>query len=173
MPIGEIPKFYGYCDWDVFIERLDQFFEVNDIDGDKKRAILLTSVSDDVYKTLRDICHPVPPKQKSYNELCALLTKQFVKKTSVFRERYAFYNTKQFKDENIADWFARIKNLSVNCKFGDRFETILLDRLISGLRSSAILERLCEEDDNQLTLQSAVEIATVKESSTKGSEHRS
>lgn len=167
--IGEIPKFCTYDDWQVFTERLEQFFEINDVAEEKKRAILLTSISDDVYKTLRDVCHPLLPKQKTFDELCTLLNKQFVKKTSVFRERVTFYNTKQMKDESIASWFARIKKLSVDCKFGDRFDDILLDRFISGLKSNVILERLCEEDEDKLTLQSAVEIAITKESAVKES----
>lgn len=168
--IGEIPKFYSYSDdWQVFTERLEQFFEINDVAEEKKRAILLTSISDDVYKTLRDVCHPLLPKQKTFDELCELLNKQFVKKTSVFRERVTFYNAKQMKDESISSWFARIKKLSVDCKFGDRFDDILLDRFISGLKSNALLERLCEEDEDKLTLQSAVEIAIVKESAIKES----
>lgn len=166
--IGEIPKFYSqHDDWQVFTERLEQFFEINDVAEEKKKAILITSISDDVYKLLRDVCHPVLPKNKTFDELCELLNKQFVVKTSVFRERVTFYNVKQMKDENIANWFARIKKLSVDCKFGDRFDEILLDRFISGLRSSPILDRLCEEDEDKLTLQNAVEIAANKESSIK------
>lgn len=166
--IGEIPKFYSQeDDWQVFTERLEQFFEINDVAEDKKRAILITSISDDVYKLLRDVCHPVLPKNKTFDELCELLNKQFVVKTSVFRERVTFYSAKQMKNETISNWFARIKKLSVDCKFGDRFDEILLDRFISGLRSSPILDRLCEEDEDKLTLQNAVEIAITKESSIK------
>lgn len=166
--IGEIPKFYSQNDdWQVFTERLEQFFEINDVAEDKKRAILITSISDDVYKLLRDVCHPVLPKSKTFDELCELLNKQFVVKTSVFRERVTFYSAKQMKNETISNWFARIKKLSVDCKFGDRFDDILLDRFISGLRSSPILDRLCEEDEDKLTLQNAVEIAITKESANK------
>ncbi|XP_031630261.1 uncharacterized protein LOC116345209 [Contarinia nasturtii] len=166
--IGEIPKFDSRSDdWLVFTERLEQFFEINDVPEEKKKAILITSVSDDVYKTLRDVCHPVLPKNKTFDELCELLNKQFVVKTSVYRERVTFYNAKQMRDESIANWFARIKKLSVDCKLGDRFDDILLDRFISGLRSSPILDRLCEEDEDKLTLTNAVEIAINKESAIK------
>lgn len=166
--IGDLPRFNSqFDDWQVFTERLEQFFEINDVVEEKKKAILITSIGDDIYKTLRDVCHPTLPKNKTFDELCQLLNKQFVKKTSVFRERVSFYNTKQMKDESIANWFARIKKLSVDCRFGDRFNDILLDRFISGLRSPVILERLCEEDEDKLTLQSAVEIAITKESAVK------
>lgn len=151
----------------MFKERLEQFFEINDVKDEKKRAILITCISDDVYKTLRDVCHPTLPKEKSFEELCELLAKQFLVKTSVFRERFNFYNTKQSKDESIAGWFARLKKLSVDCKFGDRFDDILLDRFISGLKQGPILDRVCEEDEGKLTLQQVVEIAITKESATK------
>lgn len=165
---GELPHFYGdHSDWNVFSERLEQFFEINDVPDEKKRAILITCVNDDVYKTLRDVCHPVLPKEKTYDELCALLNKQFVKKTSVLRERCNFYNAKQNSNETISAWFARIKSLSIDCKFGDRFDGILLDRFISGLRPSPVLDRLCEEDDEALTIQHALDIAVTKESATK------
>lgn len=163
--IGELPTFYaGSSDWQIYTERLEQFFEVNEIPAEKKKALLLTSVGDDTYKTLRDVCHPQLPKDKTFDELIELLNKQYVVRTSVFRVRVKFYLAKQDTHETIAQWFARIKNLSISCQFGDNTDSVLLDRFISGLRASAILDRLCEENDG-LTLQKAVEIATTKESS--------
>lgn len=165
---GELPHFYGdFGDWNVFSERLEQFFEINDVPDEKKRAILITCIGDDVYKTLRDVCHPALPKEKTFDELCELLNKQFVKKTSVFRERCNFYNAKQQANETISAWFARVKSLSIDCKFGERFDGILLDRFISGLKPSPVLDRLCEEDEDTLTIQQALDIAVTKESSTK------
>lgn len=167
--IGEIPVFYsGSSDWSVYTERLEQFFEINDIAAEKKKALLITSIGEDVYKTLRDVCHPVLPKGKTYDELIALLNKQFCIKTSVFRERVKFYTARQYPNETISLWFARIKKLSVDCKFGDQFETVLLDRFISGLRPTPVLDRLCEEDSG-LTLQQAVDIALNKESAVPAS----
>lgn len=168
--IGDLPRFHGeYDDWLVFTERLEQFFEINDVVEEKKKAILITSISDQIYKTLKDLCFPLLPKEKTFNELCELLNKQFVIKTSVIRERYTFYNAKQMAGESIANWFARIKKLSIDCKFGERFDAILLDRFLSGLRPSPIFDRLCEEDEDKLTVQLAYEIAINKESSIKDS----
>lgn len=167
--IGELPTFYsGHSDWQVYTERLEQFFEVNDIADDKKKALLLTSVGEDVYKTLRDVCHPQLPKSKTFDELIELLNKQFVVRTSVFRERVKFYTARQYANESIAQWYARLKKLSLDCKFGERFDAVLMDRFVSGLRPGAILDRLCEEDGDELTVQRALEIASNKESSAKG-----
>lgn len=168
--LGDMPYFYsGSGDWSVYAERLEQFFDVNDIPDEKKRAILLISISEEDYKTLRDVCHPTLPKEKTYAELFQLLNKQFTKKTSVLRERFNFYNAKQKSDETVTNWFARIKKLSIDCKFGEQFDDILLDRFISGLKPSAVLDRLCEEEVESLTLQGAVEIAANKESAVKES----
>lgn len=156
-------------DWLVYTERLEQFFEIYEIPAEKKKALLLTSIGEDIYKTLRDVCHPVLPKSKTYDELIDMLNKQFCIKTSVYRERMKFYNAKQFAHESISQWFARLKKLSIDCRFGNRFEAVLLDRFICGLRSSAILDRLCEAE-KKLTLQQAIEIAINRESSVKGDE---
>lgn len=86
---------------------------------------------------LRDICHPQLPKEKLYEELIRLLTQHFVE-----RDRVTFYTAKQEKMETVALWFARIKNLSIDCKFGDNSDGILMDQFISGLGSSSILDRL-------------------------------
>ncbi|KAF2898823.1 hypothetical protein ILUMI_07352 [Ignelater luminosus] len=42
----------------------------------------------------------------SYNSLCQELTQQFLKQTSVFRQRCQFYNLKQTPMETVNDWFA-------------------------------------------------------------------
>ena len=165
--IGEMPRFWDEVfGWDVFIERLEQFLEVNDVPENKKKAILISCITDDAYKALRDVCHPDLPKNKSYEELSEILRKQFDQKTSVLRKRREFYNAKQTM-EPISYWYRCITWLATDCKFGDQFDTILLDRFISGMRPSPILDRLCEEDDGKLTLQQALEIAVIKEATIK------
>ncbi|XP_055686895.1 uncharacterized protein LOC129792136 [Lutzomyia longipalpis] len=163
--IGNIPEFTPYSDWKVYLERLEQFFLVNDIPDEKRNAILISVIGNDTYKTLRDLCHPALPKDKTFQELCELMDKQFGPQISVFRERNKFYQAKQYDYEGVSQWFARIKTLSVDCKFGETLEAILLDRFISGLRNPAVLDRLCEENESTLTLNKAVEIAVNKESS--------
>ncbi|XP_055306888.1 uncharacterized protein K02A2.6-like, partial [Sitodiplosis mosellana] len=65
-------------------------------------------------------------------------------------------------DERVASWFARVKRLSLDCKFvaGD-LERIVLDKFVVELPSK-IFEKLCEEDET-LTLQTALKKAMMKE----------
>lgn len=161
---GQIPEFYGDGDdWNVYYERLEQFFSVNDIPEDKRSAFLISVIGSYTYKTLRDLCHPVLPKDKPFEELCEQLRRQFSPQISVFRERSKFYNSKQEAFENVSTWYAKVKKLSVNCKFGSNLDLVLLDKFITGLRSGPILDRLCEEIET-LTLREALDIAVNKES---------
>lgn len=144
MVIGIIPIFYSKnSDWLVYAEKLEQFVVANDISEEKKKAILLMSILQSDYKILRDVCHPILPKDKSFSQLIEVLNRLFVQRTSVFRERYNFYNARQNVDETIINWFTRIKNLSIDCKFDEQHDDILLDRFISGMAPSVILDRLC------------------------------
>lgn len=162
--IGNIPEFYcGSDDWNVYSERLDQYFEVNDIPDTKRSALLISVVGNEAYKTLRDLCHPDLPKNKPFEELCILLQKQYSPQVSIYRERIKFYKAKQESYENVSQWYGRVKTLSIDCKFGENLDTVLMDRFVSGLRNPMILDRICEEDET-LTLAKAVELAVNKES---------
>lgn len=162
--IGNIPEFYcGSDDWNVYSERLEQYFEVNDIPAEKRSALLISVVGNEAYKTLRDLCHPSLPKEKPFEELCLLLHKQYAPQVSLYRERIKFYRAAQEAYENVPQWYARVKTLSVDCKFGENLEAILLDRFVSGLKNALVLDRICEEDET-LTLAKAIELAVNKES---------
>ncbi|XP_053688497.1 uncharacterized protein LOC128737803 [Sabethes cyaneus] len=169
--IGSIPEFNGSVDdWNVYQERLEQFFEVNEIADNKRVALLISVIGGDSYKTLRDLCNPVLPKNKTFDELCTLLRKQYTPQVAIFRERTNFYNARQEDYENVTQWFGRLKKLSVDCKFGENLEAILLDKFVTGLRTGQIMDRLCEENES-LTLEHALELAVNKECAISGQSH--
>lgn len=163
--VGTIPTFsQSVDDWKTYSEILDQFFIVNGVDDEKKSAFLISCIGIETYKTLRDLCHPVLPKDKPFTELSEILRKQFSPQVAIFRERTNFYNAKQSPNENVTAWYGRLKRLSVDCRFGDTLEAVLVDKFITGLKIGQVLDRLCEENET-LTLQQAVDIAVNKECS--------
>uniref|UniRef100_A0A453Z3N7 Retrotrans_gag domain-containing protein n=1 Tax=Anopheles quadriannulatus TaxID=34691 RepID=A0A453Z3N7_ANOQN len=165
--IGTIPEFIVNCDdWNVYYERLEQFFEVNEIVPEKRSAFLISCIGSQAYKSLRDLCHPSLPKDRPFEELCELLRKQFSPQVAIFRERTHFYNATQSVGENVTQWYGRLKKLSVDCKFGSNLEAILLDKFITGLRPGQVLDRLCEENET-LKLEQALDIAVNKECAVK------
>ncbi|KAJ8914171.1 hypothetical protein NQ315_016250 [Exocentrus adspersus] len=140
-----VPKFlefsYESDDWEIYLERLDQHFTANNIGDEKiKTAILLSSIGQESYKLLRDLCIPDLPKTKAFEELCTLLNKQFGVHMSVWRERRKFHQLKQ-TDETITEWYAKIHSFSVHCKFGNNLNVFLKDKFVTGLTQGRVLNR--------------------------------
>ncbi|XP_053675811.1 uncharacterized protein LOC128726054 [Anopheles nili] len=170
--IGTIPEFsVNFDDWNVYYERLEQFFEVNEIPLEKRSAFLISCIGSQAYKSLRDLCHPSLPKDRPFDDLCELLRKQYSPQVAIFRERTHFYNATQSLGENVTQWYGRLKKLSVDCKFGSNLEPILLDKFITGLRPGQVLDRLCEENET-LRLEQALDIAVNKECAVKESAYQ-
>lgn len=144
--IGKLPEFKIHGEWFLYEERMEQYFETNMVDDKRRVAVLLTAVGEDVYNIFRDKCDPKTPASYPYEELVAIMCNQFAPGTSVFRKRNQFYELKQISSESINEWFFRVKNAAIPCKFGNLFDQILKDKFVSGLLHGAILDRVCEED---------------------------
>lgn len=170
--IVQYPPMYCYRngDWRVYVDKLDLYFEANDIVGDKRKAsILIMAITDEPYKMLADMCSPKEPIDFTYNELIGLMARHYVPQLSVFRERNKFYAAKQDDGgsvkETVTAWLARVRRMASTCQFGDNYDRVVLDRFICGMRPGLVLERLCEEGAaDGLTLERAFELAIIKES---------
>lgn len=156
-----------YCqryDWQVYIEKLDQYFDANDIVCDKRKvAVLLMATAEEEFQRLYNICSPKEPKDFTYTELTAMMAKQYVEQVSVYRERKRFYAAKRYEREMVAYWYARVKKNAVTCQFGASYERIVLDRFICGMRPGSVFDMLCDQDES-LTLERAYDLALTKES---------
>lgn len=74
-PIMGLEKFnFKKSEFVLFKERLEQTFIVNNVTGmERKRAILLSSLNEESYKLLRDLCTPISPALKSYEDIIKIL----------------------------------------------------------------------------------------------------
>ncbi|KAL9961177.1 hypothetical protein ACROYT_G030075 [Oculina patagonica] len=64
---GKLDEYNETEDWRHYIERVNYFFEANEItDPDNKRSIFLVSVGAKTYKLIRSLVAPEDPKDKSY-----------------------------------------------------------------------------------------------------------
>ena len=74
-----------------YVERLDQFFEANDLTGDgkatKRRATFLTVVGPGPYRLLRSLLSPAKPSDKTYDELVKKLTEHYIPYDKMLRDR--------------------------------------------------------------------------------------
>lgn len=167
--LGTIPTYNLYgnkIDWQIFEDQFNNYLYLNNIQYDNKKiSLLLLSIHEDMYNVVKWFSWPIEPInywQHNYAELCNVINGQFpVLKclSEAFCERLTFYSDEQQidNDESAMEWFYRIRQLSMNCKFGQFFETMLLDRFISGLRQSSLLDKLLNEQ-RQLSLHDTLEL---------------
>ena len=110
------------------------------------------------YTLLRGLVSPTLPKDKTFDELEAVLNAHFEPKALVTAEQFHFYRRDQGAEETIANFVAPLRKLAARCKFPDTFlNEALRDRLVCGLRDEATQKRLLSEAD--LTLDSAIQLA--------------
>lgn len=163
--IGNLQEYHVGDDWNIYIERLEQYYEANFIEEDRKVAVLLTMVGSEAYKTLRNLCDPVLPKERKYKELKELLEKQFAPRISVFRYRIKFDKLQQ-EGESINDWYVKVKNFAMKCQFGTMLEERVKDKFVTGMKQGAVLDRLCEEQPSKSSRE-LLEVALNKEAAAR------
>ena len=116
---GKLDEFNETEDWRHYIERVNHFFEANEItDPDKRRSIFLVCVGAKTYKLVGSLVAPEDPKDKSYEDLAKLLQDHFMPKPSAIVQRFKFNTRSQQPGETIAMVLAELRNLSKHCAFG-------------------------------------------------------
>ncbi|KAJ8915408.1 hypothetical protein NQ315_008297 [Exocentrus adspersus] len=146
-------------DWEIFAERLEQYLKANKVEEERKVSVLITSISEEAYKTSKNLCDPVKPYEKSYADIVKLLDNQFKTKISIFRRQGA---------ESINEWFVKVKKAAADCEFGTSLTERVKDKFVVGLKPGRVLDRLCEENPSR-ELQELLDIAVAKEAAIKES----
>jgi hypothetical protein len=166
--IGNIEPFnQDTDDWSHYAERLQFFFEANDIEEDsKKRASLLTIAGADTFKTIRSLLAPSKPSEKTYDEIVQALTNHFSPKRSQVLCRSKFYQCEKKPEDSVSTYLSELRTLASDCYFGDKLDEMIRDRLVCGLNDPVIQKRLLTEGDG-LTLERAITLAQALESAVK------
>ncbi len=141
----------------TFLERVDLYFTANAVANAKRVPALLTTIGPTTYTLLSNLFAPEAPKDKSFAEITAALTKHFEPTRSVIAERFHFHRRNQTASETIAEYLAALRQAALHCNFDAFLDEALRDRLVGGLRTEAIQKRLLSETD--LTLANAAKIA--------------
>ncbi|XP_046742528.1 uncharacterized protein K02A2.6-like [Diprion similis] len=160
--IGSLSEFSIGEDWELYEERLNQYFVANSVPEDRKVAVLITLIGQEAYKVLKNLCDPCLPSTKPYSELCDILNKQFAPRVSVFKERIEFYHLTQSEFEKVNEWYARIESKAITCKFGSLLDDKIKDKFVTGLKRGPVLDRVCELESTA-TLNTILEAARNKE----------
>lgn len=161
--IGEfVPKMES---WSAYVERLEQFFEANDIGAEKHVPTLISCMGPTTYGLLRNLVQPDVPKGKTYKDIVDVLSKHLEPKPLIIAERFRFNRCNQKADETVTSYAAELKQCAVHCEFGASLDEALRDRLVSGIRNEACQRRLLSEAN--LTFARAFELALNMETAEK------
>lgn len=80
--IGQIEQFnHDTDDWSMYIEKVEYYFEANDIADGRRKAALLSLIGPDTFKLLRSLLVPHTPADYSYDELIQSMSAHFCPKT--------------------------------------------------------------------------------------------
>ena len=98
--IGHVEPFQpGTDDWEQYEERLQQYFQANGLEEDKKRAVFLTVIGAQTYSLLSSLVAPDKPSTKTYEDLTTVLKNHLKPKTLVIAERFKFHKRNQGENE--------------------------------------------------------------------------
>lgn len=151
-------------DWMIYRDRLQHWFIANDLNeekdkaGVKRRAILLSALSEDTYKLASNLVLPQSLSSVSFDALLESLNKHFTPKRCGFAERNRFYAAVQLTSETHTQWAARLRGLAAHCDFKN-LEDSLLDKFVMGMYHGAERDKLFSMDIKDLSLAKAVDIA--------------
>ncbi|XP_061398654.1 uncharacterized protein LOC133334373, partial [Musca vetustissima] len=95
----------------------------------------------------------------TYEDLVRMLGSHFTPKANIVMERHRFFTCKQQDNQTIDEYVTILRNLSLNCEFGDLKNDLVRDIFICGLSQKHynIKERLLTED--KINLEKSIEIA--------------
>lgn len=67
--VGKMEEFLLDEDMECYLERLETFFEVNEIVEGKRVGVLLTVIGSNSYEVVRQLAFPQKPKELTYADL--------------------------------------------------------------------------------------------------------
>ncbi|CAK1578727.1 unnamed protein product [Parnassius mnemosyne] len=158
--LGNLPVFdHKTSEWSIVYGKLTQFLRINNVTKEEiKSGILLTHLTDETYRLVRNLAYPNTVESLTYNELVQILNSHFKPKQCSFVDKANFFGATRSPGESLGDWAARLRGLASHCEFGDALETNLRDRFVLGLGSGPERDKLFEQNPTTLTLTKAIEI---------------
>ena len=110
--IGSIEQFdEGQEDWLAYLGRLEQYFLVNGIAGERQVPAFLSIVDSKMYGLLWNLTTPDNPCTKPYGELVKILQDNLCPKPSIIALRFRFHKLDQHDGESICDFCRRVEKV--------------------------------------------------------------
>lgn len=143
--------------WRLWKEEFTLYMDLTLADADE--AVKLKVFSYIIGDTGRELCEtliPTSSPDRTVSRLINALDDHCNPKVNETVERYRFFVRNQGSDENIDKYVTDLRMLASTCNFGQIKDSLIRDRIVCGISSSVLRERLLREQD--LTLEKCVQI---------------
>lgn len=110
--IGEPEQYIPGEDFEDYLERTENYFEMNEIkDSNFKKRLIIHSMGTETYRQLKKLMAPLKPTDSSYNyeEVTEKLRNYYCRKKNEIVEHFTFNKRNQQPGESATDF-------AVNCK---------------------------------------------------------
>ena len=149
-------------EWVEYAERLENYFIANDITNEgKQRAILLHCVGPATYRLIKTLALPGTPRELTFAELVETVKNHFQPKPSPIIKRFEFNTRCQNEGKSVVSFVTALRKFAEYCDYGAVLNDMLRDRIVCGIRSKRVQQRLLQEAG--LTFERALEIAQATE----------
>ncbi|KAK8780363.1 hypothetical protein V5799_018295 [Amblyomma americanum] len=137
----------GSCgSWSSYRVRLEAFFEGDGItDPGKKRALLVSALSDNVVRVLQGQCQSESVNSLSYEVVIQHLDNHFDPKANEIAASYAFFMRNQAEGEKVRDYITDLRRLAKDCSFEKFLDRMLRDRIVCGIRDEQALRHMLSQ----------------------------
>ena len=138
--------------WTSYAERLSFYFTANGITDDAiKKAVFITVIGPSTYALLKSLLQPMSPNDAALDDMYELLKKHYNPDPSFIAQRYKFHTRVRQQGETVATYVADLRSIGEHCKFGDKLDDMIRDRLVCGINNCRIQRRLLQESDLSYT----------------------
>lgn len=126
--LGKLHKFkLDVEDFATYMERVEIFFAINGMEGDKKVPVFLNAIGGTAYGVLHSLVAPDTPMSKSFQVLTETLQAHYEPKLSIIAECFHFHKRSQHTGESITNFVAELRRLTACCKFEGYLDGALRD----------------------------------------------
>jgi hypothetical protein len=142
--------------WSAWLERFKLFLTATNLtDNERIKSTFLLKIGPEVYEIYKTL--KKANNTDTMNELYTKLTTHLNPSRSKLTERCIFRSSSRRQDESVDEYAMRLRQLALNCKFGEQLEDNILEQFVVGCDIEAFQRQCCRQDD--LTLKQALELA--------------
>ncbi|KAJ1186717.1 hypothetical protein NDU88_003498 [Pleurodeles waltl] len=126
--------------------------EEEELSAEKKYRILLHCLGPGGLKMFKNINKK--PRQAGdgdlYKNALEDLDNYYRPRVCIAVDRYKFFHRKQGKEEPVEDYVSALKNLAINCRFGDLYDELIRDQIVMQSSNSNVQDNLWAKGESSL-----------------------